>query len=138
MCPGHMNSNKSPPLELSHLTPENRVSTTDLLKAMYSIYSRGGKTPEPEDRISSAIPRRISYSVRDKSREIIELLRNSDALLNDIYRNCHSRSELVATFVSVLELCSMGSIILTADGEDDCTVSFSGGDTEAILESISD
>lgn len=107
----------------------------DLLKAMRSIYSRGGKTPEAEEKMASAIPKRISYSVRDKSRQIIELLRGSDMLLNDIYCKCRSRSELVATFVSVLELCSMGSISITKSA-DGYKLSFGGGDVEEIIEKI--
>ena len=50
-------------------------------------------------------------------------------------QSCRSRSELVATFLSVLELCSMGSIALARDGEE-YTVSFVGGDVEEILERI--
>ena len=46
-----------------------------------------------------------------------------------------SRSEVVATFLSLLTMCSMGSV--TIDREDgEYTVRFTGGDTEAILESI--
>ena len=41
----------------------------------------------------------------------------------------------MATFLSVLELCSMGSVTLARDGEE-IVVSFSGGDIEEILERI--
>jgi len=46
-----------------------------------------------------------------------------------------SRSELVATFISVLELCGMGSLQLARDG-DEILVSFTGGDVEEILDAI--
>ena len=57
--------------------------------------------------------------------------------LGEFYRGCSSRSEVVATFLSILELCSMGSIRLTR-GDDDYIVSFAGGDVDEILERIDD
>ena len=55
--------------------------------------------------------------------------------LNELYIGCESRSELVATFISVLELCSIGSVELR--GEDgDYTLSFVGGNIDEILEKI--
>ena len=42
---------------------------------------------------------------------------------------------MVATFLSLLAMCSMGSVTIDPDG-DDYAVNFTGGDTEAILESI--
>jgi len=107
----------------------------DLLKALYSVYSRGGKTPANEESISNAIPHRIVFSVRDKGRQIVELLRSCDLKLGEIYKTCHSRSELVATFVAVLELCSMGSISIKHEGED-YSLSFVGGDVDEIIEKI--
>ena len=105
----------------------------DLLKAMYSIYSRGGKAPEPD--ISAAVPKRIIYSVRDKSLQILHRLRDGCASLNEIYRDCRSRSEVVAAFMSILELCSMGSIHITR-GENDYSLEFVGGDMDSIIDKI--
>ena len=114
---------------------EYRHEPVDLLKALARVYSRGVKTPEYEDTISGAIPRRIIYSVRSKSRQILESLRRGDSSLEALYRACASRSEVVATFVSVLELISMGSVRVDRDGED-YRVRFTGGDVEEILEQI--
>ena len=105
----------------------------DLLKAMYSIYSRGGKAPEPD--ISAAVPKRIIYSVRDKSLQILHRLRDGCASLNEIYRDCRSRSEVVAAFMSILELCSMGSIHLSRT-ENDYSLEFVGGDMDSIIDKI--
>ena len=107
----------------------------DLLKALYSIYSRGVKSPETEDRLSNAVPKRITYSVKSKSRQILELLKAGDFKLVELYKNCASRSELVATFVSILELCSMGSINISRL-DDDYNIEFVGGDIDEILEMI--
>lgn len=106
----------------------------DLLKALYSIYSRGGKTVDTEE-MASAIPHRIVYSVRDKSRQILSLLRAGGVRLRELYHTCASRSEVIATFVSILELCSMGSVTIERiDGDYD--VSFTGGDVDEIIEKI--
>jgi len=106
----------------------------DLLRAMYRIYSRGGKTAEAAEGFR-AVPKRIVYSVRSKSRQILDILRNGDMNLRELYALCTSRSELIASFISVLELCSMGSVSISKD-EDDYTLSFVGGDVDEILEKI--
>ena len=123
------------PLPKTSREYEYRQEPVDLLKALARVYARGAKTPEYEDTISSAIPRRIIYSVRSKSRQILETLRDGDSTLEALYRACASRSEVVATFISVLELISMGSVRIDREGEN-CRVRFVGGDVEEILEKI--
>lgn len=107
----------------------------DLLRALYNIYSRGGKAPEQNDALAQAIPQRIIYSVRDKSRQILELLRAGNVTLDELYRCCKTRSEVVAAFVSVLELCSMGSVQISRN-EAGYDLSFTGGDVDEIMEKI--
>lgn len=123
------------PLPKANKEYEYSHEPVDLLKALYSIYSRGVKSPETEDRLSSAVPKRITYSVKSKSRQILELLKAGDFRLAELYKNCASRSELVATFVSILELCSMGSINISRL-DDDYNIEFAGGDIDEILEMI--
>ncbi len=114
---------------------EDRHEPVDLLKALHSIFSRGGvKAPDAES-FAAAIPQRIIFSVREKSRQILDLLRAGDVYLNELYRTCATRSELVAAFVSVLELCSMGSVAIDRAG-DDYELSFIGGDLDEIIEKI--
>ena len=122
------------PLPKSAKEYEYRHEPVDLLKALASVYMRGGKTPELES-FSSAIPKRIVYSVRDKSRQILSRLSGGSVTLNSLYSECRSRSEVVATFMSVLELCSMGNIHISRSG-DDYTVEFTGGDVDEIIEKI--
>lgn len=109
----------------------------ELLKAVYDVFSRGGaaKIPGPPELYRLA-PRRIVYGVRDKSREILESLGEKGTVpLKEFYMSAKSRSEAVATFLSVLELCSMGSLLISEENGE-YTLSFAGGDTEKILESI--
>ena len=119
---------------------EYRHKPVELLKALAAVYSRGVRQPEEEDSaISRAIPKRIVYSIRDKSRQILEALREGSTTLDALYRLCRSRSEVVATFVSVLELCSMGSVCIERGGDgDEYRVSFAGGEVDEILEKIVD
>ena len=122
------------PLPKTSKKYEYRHEPIDLLKALSNIYSRGGRMAEPEE-LTQAVPKRIVYSVRDKSRQIIDLLRSGSVYLTELYSTCRSRSEIVATFISVLELCSMGNIHISRSG-DDYMVEFTGGDVDEIIEKI--
>ena len=123
------------PLPKTAKAYEYRHEPADLLHALFEIYSRGGRTQEPESHMAAALPRRIIYSVRDKSRQILDRLRKSKASLGELYADCRSRSEVVATFMSILELCSLGSVRIQKRGED-YLLRFVGGDVEEILEQI--
>ena len=68
-------------------------------------------------------------------RELLERLRRSPATLEELYRSCASRSEIVATFLSVLELCSMGGVHIERE-EQGYLLSLTGADMEKILEKI--
>lgn len=112
-----------------------RHQGVELLSAMYRIYLRGVKPPEPEG-FESAVPQRIIYSIKDKSRQILLRLKEGAAGLSEIYRLCASRSEIVAAFMSVLELCSMGSIRIERGDDGDYSLQFVGGDMDSIIDSI--
>ena len=74
------------------------------------------KNPEPMER------GKIYESVSDKAGEIVRRLKSfgiTRFLL--LFRGAKSRSEIVATFMAVLELCR-ASVIRLAGGETDCTV----------------
>ena len=111
-----------------------RHEPVDLLRALAHIYARGGKSADTREVIRS-MPSRITYSVRDKSRELIERLKKGSASMRELYETCSSRSEVVATFISVLELCSIGSLRLRRRGKG-YSVEFVGGIVDEILEKI--
>lgn len=115
---------------------EYRHEPADLFRALYTVITRGGKPSEPELAHRLA-PSRIVYEVRTKSRELIDRLQEGPAKLSELYSECRSRSEIVATFISILELCSMGSVELTGD-ESDYTLSFTGGDVGEIIDRITE
>ena len=85
---------------------------------MLAVWTRdSGSGPVLEERFFAAVPRRVVFSLRDKSLEIITLLREGSRPLSWFYRICRSDSELVATFVAILELCGFGSLTLERNDE---------------------
>ena len=58
------------------------------------------------------------------------LLRGRERLLN-LFRGSRSRSEVVATFLAVLELCKNGNITLTGDKTDEITINLVNDNYEA-------
>ena len=111
-------------------------SGTDLLRAMAQLVARGA-APTEMNRSVPSVPSRINYSVRDKSRQLIERLRNGGATLRELYAECASRAEIVATFISVLELCGLGSLKLRRRGKG-YSVEFVGGSVDEIIEKIAE
>ena len=89
----------------------------DLVLAMQSIFDRAEKLAPPPRAAFEQIVQREPYSVSDKAGEIVRRLKSFLLL----FRGAKSRSEIVATFMAVLELCR-ASVIRLAGGETDCTV----------------
>ena len=119
-----------------------RHESWELLRSFLEMTLRSRSGPESEsgeavqERAGRVYPKRIVYNVRDKSREILLRLRSVGKLpLDELFRLSRSRSEVVATFISVLELCSIGRTGLENE-EGHIIVNFAGGDIEEILEQI--
>ncbi len=95
----------------------------DLIKTFQAIRDRGERRSPPPITSFQEIVRREPYSVADKAAEILRRLRDQGVtrfLL--LFRGSRSRSEVVATFLAVLELCR-NHVLKLAGGETDCTVS---------------
>ena len=124
------------PLSPAAKVYDYRHEPSELLGALYQVFMRPDvKAPAPRE-LAQLAPKRIVYGVRDKSREIItRLTARGTATLGELCAESKSRSEVVAVFLSILELCSMGSLSITERGAD-LVLEFTGGDTEKILEAI--
>ena len=98
---------------------EYHSSGDELLRALAAMLLRSGAPTHEEPALLRAIPQPITYGIREKSEEIILLLDQRRSMpLRELYALCRSRSELVAAFISVLELCSDGEIHVTnTDGD---------------------
>ena len=99
----------------------------DLVLAMQEVADRRGQLDaQPDLKPFDEIVRREPYSVETKAREIFRRLKTGGItrfLL--LFRGSRSRSEIVATFMAVLELCR-SRIIRLASGVNDCTVECDG------------
>ena len=95
----------------------------DLIIAMQEVMDRRGRVDTPPLKAFDEIVRREPYPVENKAREIVERLKRGGItrfLL--LFRGSKSRSELVATFMAVLELCR-NRVIKLVGGIEDCAVS---------------
>lgn len=101
--------------------------TADLLIAMQEVTDRRGQTDTTAPiHAFDEIVRHEPYPVESKAKEIFRRLKEGGItrfLL--LFRGSRSRSEIVATFMAVLELCR-NRVIKLAGGTDDCTVTCSG------------
>ncbi len=102
-----------------------RHQPVELLRALLHLYV---KEDEPAAARENApvplIPRPIPYGVREKGEEILSRLRDWGAMkLTSLYAISQSRSELVATVLAILELCSMGNLAFTENEAGELIVS---------------
>ena len=96
----------------------------DLLKAMNGILSRSEqKLPPPVAAFQGIVGREV-YPVAEKAGEILRRLMNFGVTgFRALFRGNRTRSEVVATFLAVLELCKANRILLAGDS-DNCTVTY--------------
>lgn len=124
-------------LEQAEMEYQYKHDPVDLLKALRSVFMNNKEQVYDVQEIEKAMPKRITYSVKSKSKQIISRLRMRDISLEELYSECKTTSEIVATFVSVLELCSHGNIIVS-HSKDGTTyeLSLTDGNVEEIIEKI--
>ena len=94
----------------------------DLVLAMAEIRERAQRALPPPRTAFAGIVQHEPYPVESKAREIVQRLKSGGItrfLL--LFRGSRTRSEVVATFLAVLELCR-ARIIRLAGSETDCTV----------------
>lgn len=100
---------------------------SDLVLAMQEVLDRqNGLSQPPSLAVFEEIVRREPYSVENKARELFARLKTGGItrfLL--LFKGSRSRSELVATFMAVLELCRSRVIRLVGSATD-CTVRCEG------------
>ena len=104
--------------------------SVDLLEAIFSVIGRenaiiGSMNPrQPE------YPRRALFSVPEKIAEILERLKQCrDISAEELFFGSGSRTELIATFIAVLELCKVGSVLLTGS-PDSVMLTYTGAGRE--------
>lgn len=94
----------------------------DLLLTLADLQSRLERRLPPPQAAFDGIIRQEPYPVESKAREIIQRLKSTGGTcFRKLFQGNRSRSEVVATFLAVLELCRACVIRLTGSGQD-CTV----------------
>ena len=88
----------------------------DLLKALDNISERNQRRLPPPTVNFKGIVGKERYPVSRKTGEILRrlILRGVERLKN-LFKGNKTRSEIVATFISVLEMCKTGSVMLEDD-----------------------
>ena len=113
---------------------EYEQEPADLILAMQEVTDRRGQPEEtPPLKAFDEIVKREPYPVETKAKEIIRRLKESGItrfLL--LFRGSRTRSELVATFMAVLELCR-NNLIKLAGPAGDCTVACGDEGAEELM-----
>ena len=94
----------------------------DLILAMAEIQNRSERSLPPPRTAFHEIVQHEPYPVESKAREILRRLKEGGITrFRLLFRGNRSRSEVVATFLAVLELCR-ARVVHLAGSETDCTV----------------
>ena len=98
---------------------------TDLPQALNKLLlKRSAETLPPLSAQLEGIVAREPYPVEEQASEILRsLTRSGTTVFSDLFRDSLSRSEVVATFLAVLELCRGRKIVVTGQGAD-CMVTW--------------
>ncbi len=116
------------PLPTRTRTYEYVHQPSELAAAMSELLRRTKDKLPPPIQAFDGIVGRETYSVTEKSREILAwLVRSGVTRLSRLFRRSRSRSEVVATFLAILELCRERRIRLAGtDGDFTVTGIFPG------------
>ena len=108
------------PLEPGEILYDHRPR--DLLRAMRELQARAERKLPPPKAAFQEIARHEPYPVERKARDILRRLRDGTVTrFLQLFHGSRSRSEIVATFLAVLELCRSHVLQLTGS-ETECTV----------------
>lgn len=106
----------------------------DLRRAIGMVLERSGNRLPPPMAAFQGIVGREPYPVSEKARAIVErLIQFGVARFRALFRGSRSRSEIVAAFLAILELCKAGRVRLAGTAEE-CTVTCTGEGTDEKLD----
>ena len=110
----------------------------DLRRAITAVLSRSDNKLPPPMAAFQGIVGREPYPVADKAGEILRrLVQLGVTRFRALFKGSRSRSEVVATFLAVLELCKARRVRL-AGTEEDCTVTYTQTEPEEPAEFTAD
>ena len=106
-------------------------STDDLLQAISEVAGREELRRPLTASSVQEIVRQEPYPVAGKAQEVFLRLRRGITSFRLLFRGSRSRSEVVATFLAILELCR-ARIVTLSGGEKDCTVTATGAGIDSL------
>ena len=90
-----------------------------LLDAYLSAVGRGMRKQPPPTTVFTKIVAKKVVAVSTKIVHVMRRLWNGNKVrLSNIFKEAHDRSELVATFLAVLELCKANRVKIDGDGDE--------------------
>ncbi len=108
------------PLEIEWDTSYNRLhETQELLVSYLSAIGKGQrKLPPPIDSFTNLVSKKV-VSVTSKTMFILRsLIKNNSQSMNSLFESAQSRSDMVATFLAVLELLKAQRVTVFGEGEE--------------------
>jgi len=103
----------------------------DLLEAVFNVIGKENLRISSINTREAVYPSRIVFSIPEKIDEILtRLKRGGDMPIIKLFYGSRSRTELIATLVAVLELCRVGSVLISG-GADDLKIAYTGAGREA-------
>ena len=119
-----------------YFDPDNEYkyvhSNDDLMQALVFMIGRENAIIDSLSPRKATYPRRMVFSIPEKIAEILDKLRSSGVMhIIELFYGSGSRTEIIATLVAVLELCRVGSVLLTGEG-DEMKISYTGVGREPI------
>jgi len=95
----------------------------DLIYAFRLMVERAENRLPPSTAQFERLVGKEPYPIADKAKQLLTTLQaEGNAKLSTLFSSCESRSEAVAAFLAVLELCRMNCVELVGDSVNDCTV----------------
>ena len=105
-------------------TYQYRHEPEDLAAAMAALSERNEQLPPPVKNFVGIVGVE-PYPVVAKAAEVLKrLIRSGVSRFRSLFRGNRSRSEIVATFLAILELCKLKSVELGTDENDEVTVKY--------------
>ena len=106
-------------------TYQYRHDPQDLAEAMAALAERSEHMLPPPASSFTGIVGAEPYPVVTKAAEVLRrLIRSGVSRFHSLFRGNRSRSEIVATFLAILELCKLHSVRLETDENDEVTVTY--------------
>jgi segregation and condensation protein A len=108
----------------------------DLHAAILQVIGRENAIISSRNPTNVTYPRRVTYPISLKISEVIEQLKkHGDIPIKEMFYISKSRAEIVAVMIAVLELCRVGSVLLSGDA-DNIILTYTGVGREPLPDDI--